>query len=360
MSVGNPTPADGIFTQAICPTIQMLLDDSVGRDITGSITTPVGGLNAILSEYNRKGMKLNRRAFNQDSMGGISSTQHQLELVYYQRFSEADVVGNVGDICEAGTVKEPFSITFTPSQSASVKIELDNNQMKLLCQGRAEWFVQNQLKSALKALYEGIDTAITTQIIPNVGLYEDGSSTLIAPPLGPLAAGGMNGPNMESIATFLEAYSVAGGWESPIIVGAGDMYKYTHMIGQGCCNALGQNLEAAIRDFAYFQDSRYSTLIGDGKEHYLAFAPGAIQLATYNQFLDYQQMNLGTYESSTIQDPRANGLTFDIERKFDPCTKRWTILISVQYELIIIPPDFFGAADPLNGVNYIFDIKKSA
>jgi hypothetical protein len=109
-------------------------------------------------------------------------------------------------------------------------------------------------------------------------------------------------------------------------------------------------------EFLFFYDRHVNPVLNAGGgtgEHYLMLAPGAVQFLTW-------QANVGSYayadgrnEADTLMDPYT-GVLFDFDRVWDPCTKAYTLTLSLNYDLLLLPADAFGPSDTLAGVNYTF------
>jgi hypothetical protein len=138
---------------------------------------------------------------------------------------------------------------------------------------------------------------------------------------------------------------------TPYIVGFGNFQKFNSTIKYGCCNQGGIDFGAVNSDspYKYYQDLTFSQTINNTTENNSigVFAPGIVQMITYNKHKGDFAGAIGASEYGTFPDPFINGLDWDIQLDFDTCAKKFNLIISLTAGLFVVPSDSFASGDRL-------------
>lgn len=165
---------------------------------------------------------------------------------------------------------------------------------------------------------------------------------------------------------FMADYNATGAQGRPIVVGAGVLETFVRGMNYGTANDGGIDfgLMNTSNPMKFYYDLFVDDIYGAPGEQndFIAFAPGALQLATFNKYRGPRAWNAVWRDGSlrmTLPDPSIPGLNWDLRIFFDSCDEIYTAKVSLTYDLWANPTDGFQAGDPLEGVSYIWH-KKAA
>lgn len=138
---------------------------------------------------------------------------------------------------------------------------------------------------------------------------------------------------------------------TPYIVGFGNFQKFNSILQHGCCNVGGIDFGSinSKANYNYYQDLTFSQQVNGTTEANSigVFAPGVVQLITFNKHRGDFAGQIGASEYGTFPDPFVQGLDWDIQLDFDTCNKVFNLIISVTAGLFVLPNDTFATGDRL-------------
>lgn len=327
----------------LCVQLQQALTEVAGANAPAIKRDRVGYLEALQSAANLNGARRVAVPSN--------GKRRQVELIYLQRGLESGVSSEApAAYCDAADEPEPRSIVVEVENWVHRKLRFTEDELRRYCYADDPVFVANAIMAELNALTVTVNKALLTQQATSVGQFLDGSTVKNVSFLDV-----QNQPQYFEESRMLEEYSLIGGSGTPLLIGAGDLAHYTRMTRKGCCTPSGVDLGQA-GEYAFYYDRFLNAAFGAG-EHYVALAPGAVQLVTWNANLgDYARIE-GRNESGTLVDP-FTGLRFDLDQVWDACAKRYHLTVALNYGLVFLPTDSFVAGDDLEGVNYTLHFQK--
>jgi hypothetical protein len=330
----------------LCPLVQAELQTWAGCSTPHLKRDRLGYLEALLAPANRSGM--------QTTALPATGKRRQLELTYWQRDTEAAITpAPPNGFCDGTDERLPLSQTVDIKQWVHRKLRLTEDQLRRYCfAGSDGAYITQLLFGEMNALLTAVDRSLLALQAAQFGTFASGSLTQSWIPLNTAPVG----PNFLAESQALEAYAQASGCGTPMVIGAGDLAHYVRLTERACCNgAAGVDL-ARMGEFLFFYDRHVNPVLNTGGgtgEHYLMLAPGAVQFLTWQANVGSYAYTDGRNEADTLMDPYT-GVLFDFDRVWDPCTKAYTLTLSLNYDLFLLPADAFSPSDALAGVNYTF------
>jgi hypothetical protein len=138
----------------------------------------------------------------------------------------------------------------------------------------------------------------------------------------------------------------------PIVAGLGKLNQYTRLAGIGCCNQYGQDIANLNGELDYFWDNDVAGITGNADD-FLAWAPGAVQLVTFNEYKGEFAVTDSDLFMGTIVDP-VTGLELDMKMYFDKCDEFWKLAMWLNFNAFVLPLDMYKEGDLREGTNNLF------
>jgi hypothetical protein len=323
----------------------------------------VGFLSSLMSEYN-KGMS------ESISITTPEGRRREARVSYRPRRTATNTITTKTCGTGAGlTMLEDLVTVNSFVKTGNPDLVFDNSYMQRLCgandvppdMASRDWlaaasFIGRELMSAMNGLRARLDSELLTAVSTQFGVN---------------AATGNNGVVDIGVINGTTGAKVELGYQlfkrqlftnrittPPIIVGAGNFYSFNQSMGWGCCNDGGTDWSqvAAQSGYYYFPDHFTDTIIGANQ--LVVYAPGSLNLVTFNA-------NVGPYAGSTptgekfiLADPLVDGLAYDVTVRYVDCNTSggtydgsWVIDMGLTYGLYVIPSDAYAAGDILAGNN---------
>jgi|TARA_R100000479_G_scaffold84485_2_gene40946 hypothetical protein len=332
------------FTKGLCQKLQTTLNRTAGENAPSMKRDRVGYLEALLSDANTAGIEQIPVETN--------GKNRMVQIDYIQRGTGGSVTNgsfeNMPSLsCDGGTEVTPKEqIVEVKNLAKSAGLDFYESEMRKLCEGDDVW-VSNVLMSQMNSVNVELNKYLLAQQALNFGKFADGTAKKDIK----LFEDTTNAQRGIATAKMRHEYDKAAASGAPIIVAGGNFDLYAKMNQIACCNELGADL-ARWTDYQYYYDRFVDAQVGANEM--IMFAPGAVQLVTWNAYVgDYAKRN-DVFEHGTLTDP-FTGLTYDIKIHYDDCKDKWSIQFGVHFEVVYLPADGFGQSDDLNGVNYTFN-----
>lgn len=324
------------FLSSICPAIQQGLTEIYGANLSSKLRSDLGMLKALTSPQNKAGFTM--------SPLSVKGKVKKVQVIWTPRLCE-DAFGADPNTCDATIFPEPYSDEisgFTPLFSEWIGFE--KSDLDLLCQDNEEYRMQF-IKDNFEPFFSKLNKEVLAVIAANFGNWGNGSNAAKSYEM----INSSNAGNFEGEADFMLDMKEININDKPFVVGAGNMYKYALMSKIGCCNDGGIDM-SQTGNFNMFFDQAVNTVIG--ANHFVAMAPGMVQLVFHNEFVDKFVMINDSFVMTTIVDPATN-LSLDLHIRFDDCQKQWAIKFGLNYKVIFFPSQVFSYCDALSGVNFL-------
>lgn len=329
-----------------CATLQQDLADVAGSNYRAMSRKPTGFFDSLVSAENRS-------TFSQElGVDPGNGKPKQVIIRYLQPGIDSEVQTAAQNICtEAGeqvtetrTVKEVTRYRQTPVLTFTAE------NLRKFCDAAPEYRAK-VLSSRISALTRSINKDLVALANAAAGIHKGGDATATDLQLITNEASGRKSADFTGQMELLEEMADVG-VDNPFVVGSGLLSQYTRLQGIGCCNQWGQNIGETEGDFRFYRDPDLAGVIG-AAENFLAFAPGACQLLTFNESKGDFAMVHDHFARTTMVDP-VTGIEFDFQMKYDDCANVWKLMLSLHYDLFTLPADMFKGADDYNGVNFLW------
>lgn len=337
---------DEIELEDFCQTIQQDVADLAGSNYGALKREATGTLDAVMSPLNRSG-------FEQEYLtDGGDGKLKQILTEWIQPQPAADMVTTRQDICTPTTMIEPLREVRTLTGFVSTKvISFPKSQMRKLCDGPAEYrakIVAAHMSGLFRKLNQGINTKYMAQVGSFIGGVAGGKEVKLLDKTNTIWQVDPNG--IASIMDDMNEVQIGG---RPILSGNGNIKRYVDLAKIGCCNNYGQDTATVDDGFDFYFDRDVKAAAGNDPNAFLAWSPGAVQLATYAENRGEFAIVHEHFAESTIVDP-VTGIEVDYEFRYDQCTHTWTLVFYLFYDLFLLPDEMFKNSDERDGVNYAF------
>jgi hypothetical protein len=326
-----------VFTEGICEKVQQSLNQILNGKAPSVLRTPVGYLDALISTQNTSGVE-------KVAVDAGNGKKKQVRIKFIQRGISSDITTDADGDCTVDVEKEPFDETVEVTQFIGTKwMGFDQTQMRKLCEADGV-FMESVVRAEIDILCVELNKALLALQGANFGNFIDGTSVAHAVPLLETVK---KSPLYYGESMIMEEFENLGVMQRPIVVGAGNLAHYVRQVGIGCCNDAGVSLNQA-GNMDFFRDRFVQSVIG--ANHFIGLIPGYVQLLTWNKYVGEYRQETPSFSHTTITDP-VTGLTFDMKWKYDDCTEKWVMRMTLNYELFFIPSNSFAASDELYGMN---------
>jgi len=333
------------FTEALCPQIQQQVNNAFLSNAPAMKYRRIGFLQALMSSINTAGVQ----KIQLD--GGISGKRREVQLVWSEPYCQ-DVAAAALDCTDFTNNDEPVLqeqiITIPANPFTSVdgsgnakRLKFTTKEMAKLCENNAQ-FLANHIMQWMRGLEEGMDAALLAQFVGQVGLFADGSASK-GIPLFALASG-LQAAIPSAVEKIENEYSDILANGTPIIVGGNAIKNYSNRLKIGCCNMWGVNMSAAAGQWYFFNDQFIEDAFG--ANNFVALAPGAVQLVTWNEFAGSEAANHEEYQAGTIVSP-LTGMEYDFRIFWDVKCKQYFVEMYSYSQLVTAPAGGCG----LTGAN---------
>lgn len=360
---------------AVCPAILVGLEELTKNGVPYELFTQVGFAQSLLDPINRGA---NTVVQNVDAGQGHPKT---VRIKYKQRATTADTTTSKD--CADGTEKPYFEDLFNVNMYRQHTIQVKEATLRSLCD------YSSQIKKVPGAVVGDIDgnkkpLSLMAEIVMEIMMDFDALrqainrdlQTAVQLKLGNYVGGDhlhiYNMYRQNTTASLQEGSAILSGFNrfkqdmrrtsfpgTPLVVGEGALDLALGALEYGCCNNSGNDLGALGKNpgFKYYTDFTMGSVIdptvGNG---FLAYMPGQLQLATYNEYVGGFASMMGVMERGTIPDPALPGISYDIRVIPVACTgssvsEYYNIIIGVHFDLWSAPTNMFKSGDRLVGVN---------
>jgi len=349
------------FTEALCPKLQQALLDTAGNRVGMMSRERTGFLDSITSQRNRAG-------FEQIEIGNPNGGTRRIEITFIRPSTRSDTVTSKPDVCPTGREKAPQADIVAPANlftRYTSALELAEEEVSKICFTSSEEYKADLIMSEMNALATEINATIQTQALNlfgnprNTGTPPFTYAPPVAPINAPLTNSGTDTANYPgwstSVKRNLKQIRVN---QTPFVVGAGDkgVDLFFDLLEIACCNDQGIDLSQANREGIFLYDILADSVWG--QDQFAAFAPGAFQLVTFNEYgtnggtsanNPRRRLVPGQHEHDVIVDP-FTGLEYDFKLNYDNCTERYYMTLGLNFMLWGLPADMFTNQDPMFGV----------
>jgi len=335
--------SNGVFTAGKCLNELLQLESVKGGDFSAAKKrTKLGYIEAINSPLN---MSMQTQIPTQNG-----SKKRVVEIRWRQRTIETQVVETASGTCTSTNYPDFNSELFEVDKYVEHKFSLNSAQFKEVCQGRTE-FLSETLAITYDAMARKINKALLTEQSTNFGInLRTGLSSATSITVFPAATGAPNAAALQTLLADFEIENEMTG--TPILIGAGNIYKFWKTLEQSCCNDAGINMLDLSNSLGYapFTDTTMKQVLADPND-FIVMEQGSVQFVPFNDYVGEDATESGTSVSrGTITDSKT-GITYDIKVLQDDCNDQWHVILYLNYGIFFQPGEAYQADDPLFGTN---------
>lgn len=253
-----------------------------------------------------------------------------------------------------------FDLTNAPfrhcdDQGRPVKLRFKEEDLEKYCTITNQEWVREQIFRYLLRWEQALDLALTQALNGQIGTNGNAEAISNIPIF--TAATNFN-PNMaalnpEAMFAISQLYMDIGLDGQFALIGGTIINKIALYTKWATWNAAGLDMSKADAINPYlFYDRNFGTTYG--QSDMILFAPGAVQLVTWNKYEGERAIQVtNLYSKGTIILP-TTGLAIDWKWTYDPDCEEWIYDAFLHAELAVVPPG--GCGDDMAGVNGILRI----
>lgn len=334
----------GTFTAGQCVDVLQDLTDIEGNIHSPLMKqTPTGYIEALNSPLNDEGVE---KIQIQDGSG----KKRSVRIRYMQRVIETQVDDAITRSCSEGDFRDFNETNFDCDHVLEHRESLNETDFQRICDGQTD-FANMLLRSSFDAMARTINRDALTEQSTNFGVNLGNGGLTTAKDVNVLQASD-GAPLAVGLQEIDSDYKVSNQMTgTPILVGAGNIYKYWRTLQAGCCNDGGIDMLALSNQlgFSPFVDTMIDGVLGTN--HFAVLEPGTVHFVPFNEYVGERRKDIDNLQANTlITDPRRN-ITYDLKILFDRCTDNWTWIFRLCYGFFFRPGDSWHPDDPLDNVN---------
>lgn len=309
------------YTKGLCEKLQVNIANVAGTNAPSLNRQKVGFIDALMSQVNRAQMTA--------EMVPTNGKFKQVQINWIGQACDADVVTDCEANCTPEVTPEPNEAIISEFNCAKYKMSFDENEMRKLCEADNLWVSQNIMR-AMNAINVSVDKALLALQTTAMGTNASGGATTSIPLY--TTSGSPNPLAWAQIRHYMDELGANG---TPLIVGGSSLDIYAKAQQIACCNTeFGMDLSRMSADGMFFHDMAVNSVFDPAQ--FFAFAPGAIQLITWNKYLGDYAKQSDTMTHGTIVDPFTN-LVYDLKTSYDDCTEKWFVELALNWAMFNVP-----------------------
>lgn len=331
-----------------CEAILLGLEDIAKNNDTQFKLTPIG-FAEMLNDGNNASTEIK---------GYDRGDGHQVDVRvrYLQRSTVSDTLTSRD--CAQGAHQPYRETTATINGFRQITIGLDLAEVRKYCSDASDMVrvgspasnvMREHLKRvliALNGLRVGMNrdllTTMANNFSPKPGAPATAKDVVL---LGKHATGSneTQSPILSGWNEVMQDYDAAELLDTPYVVGFGNFNRFNTAQNFSCCNADGFDPSRLSNNYRYYKDLSAEGIWG--ANHFGVFAPGVVQLITFNENRGEYAGSHGASEYGVIPDPTIPNLFWDFQLDFDTCNKKYNLIVSLKYGLWTVPSDSYKASD---------------
>lgn len=201
--------------------------------------------------------------------------------------------------------------------------------------------IMNSMNGIRVAMNKDLLTLMASNFSPKPGSASTAKDVTL---LGKHGAGATarQAPIWDGFNDIMMDYDGAELLDNPFIVGFGNFNRFNTALGYACCNDLVDMSQLSPK-YNYFKDLTADSVWG--ANNFGVFAPGVVQLITFNENRGTFSGQHGASEYGVLPDPKIPGLLWDFQLDFDTCAKKYNLLVSLKFGLWTVPSDAYKSGD---------------
>lgn len=313
----------------------------------GGLGRQVGALDFLTSPQNG-GVKAELVSSN----GGRKL--RRARVIYKQRTKPCQILDGAtalaAALCDTAEEREDKEVLVDISgRLATVPFKIKNEKMVIICQDTKAW-IDEFLMSDMRALREKLSEKTLALLAAGIGknIHQDGNTTAAGSykdkALLKVDANGQNIPLTGVFNDILMDYQNMQFVGVPALIGQGNLQTYYTLAGLACCNSSTPYADALSKaGSAFFLDQGANAVLDANKFIMAAF--GVSHLLLFNENTNIG-INSEIVKHIVVQDPVYPQIKYDLDFKWDECTKSWIYMLSFYYDVFnVFQADSFNDDD---------------
>ena len=338
----------------VCEKVIRQTSALAGKNYAMTLEPATGALDFILSPANG-GIKA---SYTQEGTKVIRA-----KVLYKQRSLPCEIQDGAdaidASVCDTAVEPVEKSADLTVADAlASAPKKFTNENLVQICQETQSW-INEFLLSDLSAMRQKLDQKILAKIAAGSGvlLRQDGTTKASGYQSVDILKtnSGIKIPLTGNYNDVLMDYSNMQFSGLPALIGQGNLQTALSLMGMACCNSNTPYADALSKaGAAFYLDQQANQVLGAASAgasytRALMTAYGASHLLWFNPNKNVM-IDTEILKSITIQDPKYPALMWDLDFKFDVCTKTWTYAYSARFDVYnTFKSDAFKSNDPSPG-----------
>lgn len=276
------------------------------------------------------------------------------KVVYKQPTNNCEVLTGEdavdANLCDTPREDDERSVEVTITQKVALQPRaFSNERMINICQD-TEAFVNEYLMSDIRAIREKININSLTLLLANSGKNYRQDGTVVN-------AGTDADVKLLANDSFGQPVPLTGNWNKvimdfqnnylngmPHVIGQGNLQTYLDLRQIACCNSSIPYAQATAGGTAFYLDQFANVALGTNK--FLVLAPGLNHMLLFQENRNIN-INSDIVKHIVVPDHEYPGIAYDMDFKWDECTKKWIYFLSVWHDVFnVFQDDAFKAESP--------------
>lgn len=280
------------------------------------------------------------------------------------RAIESEVSSTASATCETDNEYRKSNFTFEISQVVEWATKINSDYVAQIVDGQ-DVYIQTVLSQATDAIKRKLNSMVVTTLNSNAGNnITTGAATSTTIEVLDSTNNTVRYGNWANFGNQIVMDNRFG--VNPLIVGGKTFNKFRTLAGAGCCNQYGVNQLDVYQstEYGFFLDDHIATSSGIGTDECLVLEPGWAQLQTYNKYRTLQGRLpevAGSHGSYRMENGEAKGLLrltpglpeMDYKVFYDSCDEVYTLIVSVEFDVLTLPTTLYQSGDLMEGYNGI-------
>lgn len=297
-----------------------------------------------------------------DSMIFSGGKKRVVRLNYFPILCDVEGDCSTQTLCSTGDAVEPAQQQFEITRCTATKVfKINKDDIRMVDNGAWDFTgtARQIIASAMPAARRLLAIDWLTRLYDLAGVHPDGNATHRISVTNP--ANGIVNP----IGRFqIEREYMDAGFQSPYILGGGEVFNWVQMVNIGGLNASGQRIDQLSTARAYYDDGLSDLILGDTANggHIITIAP---EMFKYVYFLEnagifrtdmasiddldlLYKRNFPGFLEGTLVDP-VTRIPWDLFIRYDECARTWNFWMKHEWDFFIMP-DVACVGQGVNGI----------
>jgi len=314
-----------------CENIRKEASEMAGVNYAYNLKRKTGALDFITSPENNPD-PVDPQLLSWDSGKKIGT----LLIHYDQRTKVCEINDHEGNtICNSGSTPRRKSVTKNINRYVNTPVRrYTNEEMVVLCKDTKQFIRERVFGSDIRAAHEKMDEMILADLTSMTGKNYGWSGTTTSAGSSRTVQLLDNGTDQKiplpgNYAEMILDYQNNQLNGTPALIGQGNLQMFYTLQKMSCCNSATPYGDADMSgDARFYLDQAANTILGTNQ--FLMLAPGIVKFVPFNENRNINQ-DFGSAMHTVIPDPMGYPFDWNLDFKWDECTKSWVYMLSVHW-----------------------------